>query len=1630
MERGGKMDKFKSMFVMLLIILIIFTGCTPQEAPVVETPEVVNEEPTKELEEVVEEIVEATKWRGAFLVSPLDLQATEEDDLGVAVDSTFTLKGLESGTDLSDKLTFEPAIAFDASWPGNVEAVIQPQVPLESGKIYKITYASEEGSQSWAFQTQESFGLKRSIPRHQAMDVPVDAAIEWVFTQMDLENIQDYVTIEPELKGEWRFYRGTWTFLPEKLEAGTMYTFTLSGDYATLDGDTLGEPVTMSFSTTTQSERPDTWMVFDAYYHQEPDQGWLLSLSGRGFDPGETFPVRIERYLELDGFLKDIETQHAFLPWGSNPVRKWIEEDKLQTVEETLGTIVGSAARGSQFYLSIPDALPEGNYRLTTEVEGIVARTLVQVHPLNAMVQTTDQEIVFWAVDPETGAGKENILVQTGDEIRKTDAEGTAIFRMDVESDPFVVLAKEEGQAPLVLALPQAWESYDGWYWSGYYGNPEYYTTLFTDRGLYQPTDRIEGWGVLRAKDERSLDRLTVSLETWSQEASVLATQDVDVDEAGTFVFDFELKDLLPQTYRIRVYEGDTIVMARTIDVGRYVKPELIVNVDTDKRYYESGQAVELALSCNFFDGSPAVGTELEVTYHDTAYHRESVKVDKNGNAKLSIVPQVDMPTIMGQSIDFYVRTKDEQNKEVTDYANIQVFPRDVWIQVDAEIENGKANVEIANYKLDLNKANGPNRTGQDSDFWGDPIALDLHIAVVEVYWEQTSVIKHYDPIERRIIDMPQYTKRERPVTRFDFNGIEGGNFEFQADADKTYKVQVLTEDQQGRSVEVTKSVHDYYWGRPDPNSPYIELRKPDWSKEYSIGETVRLILNRGDAPVESMADNARLMMVVYQNGIREIRSYATPTAEFTFKESDLPNLYVQALYFDGRQFLRSMPTIVSFKESDRELTIQTETNQERYAPGDTATIDFLVTDPDGNPVKANLYLAVVDEAFFAVRDQFADPLRDLYRNMGYPNLTRSTASTDGGDYNLFGGAEGGGEGDSIAIRSDFRDTAVVRDLITDANGRAQFSFVLPDNLTTWRLTSLGITDELMAGAETAPIEVGLPFFLQAIGAEEFLSGDIPMVGYRVYGAKSGQAVTHRLRLAQNGEVIYETEKETQAGQISYLAMPELKTGSYTLTMTSETADASDGIEKTIEVLDARNAAWVDFSYKPGDLFLYPYGELTILPAEQGWLYREWRRLLYTGSRRVDAAQARRLAQIQMNQWMEEQIDLVEPPFEFQQYNGGFGLVAYGESDPTLTAKMLASGLPETMKDKALNYLNRLLDDTGDELETAAALWGLASQGEPVLKKLQAAEEQMINHEARLYLALGFAYLGAEEEAMSIYEPLMRERAYTFGDRTYVYSGDFNQQRIDTMLAALVAIRLDRPEAMELYAYARDLPPMKELNRLERALFLQNFEVDPSVEGRIEAITPEKTIERTIGVDEMATFMMSAEELANTDWRTVEHVEMSLAAHIPVRELYNPQDGILGLQRNYLLLGKSLEEAAVGDVVQVRLRLQLDKNAPEGGYVISDVLPSNLRFMDATKRYDDQYWLDNNGQQVTIYTWPVGKSLEVTVLARIVAPGTYQAEPAFVQARQHYGRLNTDLFGFSEAQEFEVRANETDSSAN
>ena len=67
-----------------------------------------------------------------------------------------------------------------------------------------------------------------------------------------------------------------------------------------------------------------------------------------------------------------------------------------------------------------------------------------------------------------------------------------------------------------------------------------------------------------------------------------------------------------------------------------------------------------------------------------------------------------------------------------------------------------------------------------------------------------------------------------------------------------------------------------------------------------------------------------------------------------------------------------------------------------------------------------------------------------------------------------------------IETRKKFPDTAYWNpNVVTDANGRASVSFLLPDNLTTWRATAIAHTDDTRVGRGTNKILVSRDFFVR-----------------------------------------------------------------------------------------------------------------------------------------------------------------------------------------------------------------------------------------------------------------------------------------------------------------------------------------------------------------------------------------------------------------------------------------------------------------------------------------------------------------------------------------------------------------------
>jgi uncharacterized protein YfaS (alpha-2-macroglobulin family) len=81
-------------------------------------------------------------------------------------------------------------------------------------------------------------------------------------------------------------------------------------------------------------------------------------------------------------------------------------------------------------------------------------------------------------------------------------------------------------------------------------------------------------------------------------------------------------------------------------------------------------------------------------------------------------------------------------------------------------------------------------------------------------------------------------------------------------------------------------------------------------------------------------------------------------------------------------------------------------------------------------------------------------------------------------------------------LRSEFVDTAYWKaDIVTDGQGKADISFILPDNLTTWTLTAQAIGEDEegngpLVGSQQEELITTLPLLVRPTLPRFFVAGD------------------------------------------------------------------------------------------------------------------------------------------------------------------------------------------------------------------------------------------------------------------------------------------------------------------------------------------------------------------------------------------------------------------------------------------------------------------------------------------------------------------------------------------------------------
>src|SRR5690606_7627700 len=295
--------------------------------------------------------------------------------------------------------------------------------------------------------------------------------------------------------------------------------------------------------------------------------------------------------------------------------------------------------------------------------------------------------------------------------------------------------------------------------------------------------------------------------------------------------------------------------------------------------------------------------------------------------------------------------------------------------------------------------------------------------------------------------------------------------YSFTPPAGGIYKIKISTRDEAGNAVIAATSQwvsSQQYVAWRQQNSNRIDLIADQG--DYEIGDTAQILITSPfQGTVEALVTVERGKVLYAEHVTLDSNSYVY---ELPITEDFAPNVFVSVMIVKGVDETNPVAAFrmgmveLGVEIERKEITITATPDREQAGPRETVTYTIRTTNWRGDPVQAEVGVALTDLASLSVGEPNSEPiLRFFYGQQGNAVRTGTplTVNVDQITQTVIdtikGGGGGLGEGGIFDIRQDFVDTAFWdATVITDENGLAEISVLLPDNLTTWRLDTRAVT--------------------------------------------------------------------------------------------------------------------------------------------------------------------------------------------------------------------------------------------------------------------------------------------------------------------------------------------------------------------------------------------------------------------------------------------------------------------------------------------------------------------------------------------------------------------------------------------
>lgn len=1067
-------------------------------------------------------------------------------------------------------------VAGTVTWEdGGATMVFTPSSGLELGTVYQArlgeraraaTSAPLEEATTWGFETVPYPYLVSTAPQDGERGVGVHAPVRVTFAgAIDERTLAEGVVITPTQEPDAVFGTfdpgtGVYTLVWER-DPQTTICLGPADDPEKQVRDVYGNPLTpfdpFCFVTGNLSPLLDVVAPLDAVT-LDAGQPALLHLVARNVDRAEFALAALDAPALMQ--------------------RRYGQGENLRTWTVPLDTSLNRSEVVTVPLQRAGGALPTGLYGLGWQSSGggafrqHIGLAVVDTH---VTVKLSTNEALVWVTALASGSPISRTAVQLIDQEGYLIAGGTTdvdgIARLPISGlnglwQPVAAVVGVAGEPGYGFALA-SWqgEASPGHFGLMLDGEPLGHHRAFVqiDRPLYRPGDRVSAAGWLRAVQGSGYTLpdpdTALTLVVRDPTGQIVTTVPVQTRVSGHFDTTVLLReDAQPGEYGLEVWEGapdaepgaepdpgtgrlrSTSLAHARFTVEAYRKPELAVTVTPSQEDVIQGATAQFDVAVEAFSGESVDGVALTWTvtaapapaalagetswaWGDSAdsggpllgqapVARGTATLDTEGRATITLparmVPLAESGGTGRQQWMLQVTATDASGLPVTGAGALVVHPAGVTLGLRPKswVARARERTEVTVWTVDPR---------------GEAVAeQDVTLALALRTWardDEGAWVSNDTPIEEQ-----QVTTGPDGRAAATFSLAQGGAHVIRAEA----------RDDAGHKTtgEITLWVGGHEAAAWRDDDVRVDL-VPD-AGVYEAGDVARLLVPTSwEGPYQAL-------VTVEQNGIlsayRQTFTDPNPILEIPIEAVHAPNVYVSCVLIGAGEAGSRARVQVGYANlrvstAPHRLDVSVVPDRTTYEPGEPATVVVRARDAAGNPVEAEIVLAVVDRAVLALQTALPKTaatlsaledvfyghraLRVVTGDTLLLSMNRVTEQVAAISQRLgvlpgargpagMGGLGGGEQAEEPALRAVFPDTAYWEAGVrTGPDGEAQITFPLPDSLTTWAVHAWAVTDATEVGEGETSLVVSKPLSVRPLTPRFLVAGDEAELAAMVHNA-------------------------------------------------------------------------------------------------------------------------------------------------------------------------------------------------------------------------------------------------------------------------------------------------------------------------------------------------------------------------------------------------------------------------------------------------------------------------------------------------------------------------------------------------